>query len=435
MEGVCTHEEALAAAAAAQVAASAAHEGTPMIPAAAPTASSRLCAPAGGQGGPARHLLPSQGLQGGGSASGMRTPPNRGSVTGPSGLSTPPPRLLRYSAGRFRSPRSLAGARWAPLHARTTRAEPLSNAAVIDVDAVAATGVVDVGQHERAKVAAPAAVAADRAASEEVELVGVWVAPPPAAWVSAAPHAVAAPVGGGGAHSLGAADVARAAHPPPSRSGNGRRGVVHFSSQLGSSSGAPPATRVGVAALPRSVATLPPVAPQAAPPLLPSGFGDEEIQPSAADATPLPSTLVRSTPPRSLSPVPSSGKRRRLDARRAEGTETVTLEVLAALLKSGLASVRSESTRLRGELTIVKSQSASMLRRMDTMASDADADGGGLRNVLERLTSVERILADLQDRVTSENTDKNGQPAVENNKTVDMINAIKVSGVRCVQGS
>jgi len=76
-----------------------------------------------------------------------------------------------------------------------------------------------------------------------------------------------------------------------------------------------------------------------------------------------------------------------------------------------------------------------MLRRMDTMASDADADGGGLRNVLERLTSVERILADLQDRVTSENTDKNGQPAVENNKTVDMINAIKVSGVRCVQGS
>jgi len=133
--------------------------------------------------------------------------------------------------------------------------------------------------------------------------------------------------------------------------------------------------------------------------------------------------------------VPSSGKRRRLDARRAEGTETVTLEVLAALLKSGLASVRSESTRLRGELTIVKSQSASMLRRMDTMASDADADGGGLRNVLERLTSVERILADLQDRVTSENTDKNGQPAVENNKTVDMINAIKVSGVRCVQGS
>jgi len=430
MDGVNTHEEALAEADAAQAAAmgtlAAASTTTPK----APAVTTHLGAAASGQSTLASPVVAS-GCDGGGSGpgSGLRTPPTRGGRTGFPGIATPPSRVLRDSAGRFLSPRSRSGAPPPASSPRGTRDALAARSEVMDVDAAGiaiAADVVDVDSDHEVAAEATRAAAAARVNADEVELVDVFVAPQVAAWVTAGSGGPSHAAGGGSVHPAGHNNVAGVTNPPRSGTAPGRRGVVRFAPPLAGTSSGPSAVRARAVALPHSVAAPPPVM-QPAPSLAAASSNNDGGEAELLDGPPPRSPRAGSTPPRSPSALPSSSKRRRRDVRGVEASEAVTLEDLATLLKTGLASVRGESTRLRGEMTIVKSQSASVLRKLDSMASDADADGGGLRNVLDRLATVEHILKGIQNGVPAQGSSDQGQRETAKDRDVDMINNIKVS--------
>jgi len=101
------------------------------------------------------------------------------------------------------------------------------------------------------------------------------------------------------------------------------------------------------------------------------------------------------------------------------------LRDLHQAVRNGFSSLRRELTRLRAELVVVKSQSASALRRMDGVA--AAADGTESRNglVLERLAHIESVLGGLGDRLPSARVG-DGQGGGADDGSAALIRDIKV---------
>jgi len=84
-------------------------------------------------------------------------------------------------------------------------------------------------------------------------------------------------------------------------------------------------------------------------------------------------------------------------------------------------------TRFRAELVVVKSQAASVLRRMDGLAATTDGMQSGNEIVLERLVHVEKALKAVGDRIPAarDGGDSWGAGTTEGD-TVRVINEIKV---------
>jgi len=161
-------------------------------------------------------------------------------------------------------------------------------------------------------------------------------------------------------------------------------------------------------------------------------------------ASPVVSTMPVTSPRRTR---PSSGSRRRsLEARPARAVATaaaaasedvddpqlLTLDVIHAALRSGFSSVRRELTRLRAELVVVKSQSASALRRMDGIAASADGRESGNGVVLERLVGIDRALSTLGERMPKTSNGEDGGGAAANGQnSVALVTEIKVRALTC----
>jgi len=112
----------------------------------------------------------------------------------------------------------------------------------------------------------------------------------------------------------------------------------------------------------------------------------------------------------------SSGKHRREDNSRtvraaaagAASSGDVEIEPVSLALhdvhealRNGFSSVRRELTRLRGQLVVVKSQSASTLRRIDGVAAAADGRESVNGVLLERLGVLDRAVQSLGERLPS----------------------------------
>ncbi|OSX80267.1 hypothetical protein BU14_0056s0049 [Porphyra umbilicalis] len=145
---------------------------------------------------------------------------------------------------------------------------------------------------------------------------------------------------------------------------------------------------------------------------------------------------------------PSSGKRHRSSGGRAarasrtaavgaaavppppprtvEGAPSLTLDDLQDAIRNGFSSLRREMTRFRAELVVVKSQAASVLRRMDGLAATTDGMQSGNEIVLERLVHVEKALKAVGDRIPAarDGGDSWGAGTTEGD-TVRVINEIK----------
>jgi len=127
--------------------------------------------------------------------------------------------------------------------------------------------------------------------------------------------------------------------------------------------------------------------------------------------SPLPASTAAS--PRRIRP--SSGMRRRaIDARTmraaAAGAASAgadhelpssALRDIHDAVRNGFSSVRRELTRLRAELVVVKSQSASTLRRVDGIAAAADGRESGSGVVLERIAVLDRAVHGLGERMSA----------------------------------
>jgi len=102
-----------------------------------------------------------------------------------------------------------------------------------------------------------------------------------------------------------------------------------------------------------------------------------------------------------------------------------TINDLHQAVRNGFSSVRRELTRLRAELVVVKSQSASALRRMDGIAAASDGSESGNGVVLERLTRLESVLNDLGDRLSAARPGDGADNAADTNSPT-VIRDIKV---------
>jgi len=156
-------------------------------------------------------------------------------------------------------------------------------------------------------------------------------------------------------------------------------------------------------------------------------------------ASPVASTMPSTSP---LGTRPSSGTRRRsAESRAARGlaaaaaaasqaaevSQQLTLDDIRGVLRSGFSSVGRELTRLRAELVVVKSQSASVLRRMDGMAAAADGRESGNGVVLERLACIDRALNTLGERMAkTSDGEEGGVAAVNGRSSVALVTEIKV---------
>jgi len=156
-------------------------------------------------------------------------------------------------------------------------------------------------------------------------------------------------------------------------------------------------------------------------------------------ASPVASTMPGTSP---LGTRPSSGTRRRSAESRAarglaaaaaaasqaaEASQQLTLDDIRGVLRSGFSSVGRELTRLRAELVVVKSQSASVLRRMDGMAAAADGRESGNGVVLERLACIDRALNTLGERMAkTSDGEEGGVASVNGRSSVALVTEIKV---------
>ncbi|OSX77473.1 hypothetical protein BU14_0148s0044 [Porphyra umbilicalis] len=137
---------------------------------------------------------------------------------------------------------------------------------------------------------------------------------------------------------------------------------------------------------------------------------------------------------------PSSARRRRSSAARAPRAAAMaatlasqveqepvvtTLHDVHHAVRYGFSSVRRELTRLRAELVVVKSQSASALRRMDGVAAAVDGSESGNCVVLERLTRLESVLSDFSDRLVATRAGDDGRAAADSNSAT-VVRDIKV---------
>lgn len=206
------------------------------------------------------------------------------------------------------------------------------------------------------------------------------------------------------------------------------------------------AASIGAAA--RSAA--PPIAPLPSPPPVsetpmadPTDDSSEEMDDDAlftAYITPpaSPQPLSRAASPQQSRP--SSGQRRRANDSRAVraaaaaasssvGVDTdmppFSLRDVHAAIRSGFSSLPREVTRLRVEVVVTKSQSASTLRRMDRIAAAVDERESGNGIMLERLAALDRAVQGLSARMTTTSGGTTGDNA-SSGDSVALVAEIKV---------
>jgi len=226
------------------------------------------------------------------------------------------------------------------------------------------------------------------------------------------------------------------------------------SARANAGSSSQPQRALGTPVLPPSPQPSLPLSPPLSPPMSGATFPDEESSEEMDDdqlviayVTPPASPVVAATPmtsPRRMGPP--SRKRRRADLSRAARALSTTgptgagaggdqdnfslLDIHDAL-RSGFSSVRREITRLRTELVVVKSQSASALRRMDSIAAAADGRESGSGVVLERLSGIDRTLNILGDRLQKTTGGEESGGPVDARGSVTIVTEIKVCSVLC----
>jgi len=239
---------------------------------------------------------------------------------------------------------------------------------------------------------------------------------PAACWVPGAQAVFTAAQAG--RVQAGQAESVRVGLPPtasvaPRRPGTA--GVNMASSPRRASVGTPQPPSPIMPPIPMSSARVPP----------PSLHGDESSDDMNDDDLVLayvtppasPSLAARGSP---RSARPSSGKRRRLSVSRAVGSDTAAeasgagaapvngadgeSETLASrevynAVRAGFSSLRRELTRYRQELVVVKSQSASVLRRMDGLSAAADGSASGNGAMMERVAGLEKAISALVERL------------------------------------
>jgi len=218
--------------------------------------------------------------------------------------------------------------------------------------------------------------------------------------------------------------------------------------------------RVGVRASQPPSPIMPPTLPargQLPPSSLPADESSDDMNDDdlvLAYVTPpaSPSLAARGSP---RSARPSSGKRRRASisrAARGEGSAAAGAASAAAVngvdeepvpltsrevydaVKPGFSSIRRELTRYRVELVVVKSQSASVLRRMDGIS--AAVDGSESRNgaMMERVAGLEKVISALTQRLPAA-SEGSTEPGVSEKMPPSLINDIKVRLLRMSHSS
>jgi len=104
----------------------------------------------------------------------------------------------------------------------------------------------------------------------------------------------------------------------------------------------------------------------------------------------------------------------------------ITLHDVHQAVRNGFSSIRRELTRFRTELVVVKSQSASVLRRVDGLSAATDGSQAGNGAMLERLANVQTALNNLGNRhQVGHAGDADG--GVVETSSANVINEIKVS--------
>jgi len=289
-----------------------------------------------------------------------------------------------------------------------------------ELSGCAATGTDD--QHSVA-AARPTAAVSSREAAE--------VLASQLAARSSAPRILTAAFWMPGAQAVLATAQASRARLPPIAPPAGRHGVpVNATARPAPERGVSPSAS-------RSLpATLPPVAD--AEDASSSDMDDDALV--SAYITPPASPLPASEAPPPRRTQPFSGKRRRgadcPTVRAVTGgaatSGDVEIEPLSLALhdvhealRNGFASVRRELTRLRSELVVVKSQSASTLRRIDGIAAAADGRESGSGVILERLEVLDRSVHSLGQRLPSTSSGAPDQDGPSEN-SVELVSEIKV---------
>ena len=105
---------------------------------------------------------------------------------------------------------------------------------------------------------------------------------------------------------------------------------------------------------------------------------------------------------------------------------SISMRDLHQALRNGFSSVRRELTRFRTELVVVKSQSASVLRRVDGLSAAADGSHSGNGAVLERLAQVQSVVNNLGSRLQEGHAVIADGSGVKTN-SASVIHEIKVS--------
>jgi len=200
-----------------------------------------------------------------------------------------------------------------------------------------------------------------------------------------------------------------------------------------------------VRSVPPPTAPPPPPLPVSEPPVAdPTDDSSEEMDDDALVAAyiaPPASPLLPTTAASPRQSRPSSGKRRRANdsraLRAAAGAASSSVGVEAdmpplllrdvhAAFRSGASSLRREITRLRVEVVVTKSQSASTLRRMDGIAAAVDERESGSGIVLERLAALDRTVQGLSARMTMASSGTAG----ENTSSADYVSLVAEIKVR-----
>ena len=140
---------------------------------------------------------------------------------------------------------------------------------------------------------------------------------------------------------------------------------------------------------------------------------------------------------------PSSGRRRRTATARAargEGSAAAGVANAAAVnempvpltsrevydaVRAGFSSIRWELTSYRTELVVVKSQSASVLRRMDGISAAVDGTESGNGAMMERFAGLEKAISALTQRLPVAG-DGSTQPGASGEMSPSLNNDIKV---------
>jgi len=171
-----------------------------------------------------------------------------------------------------------------------------------------------------------------------------------------------------------------------------------------------------------------------------SDMNDDDLVLAYVTPPASPSLAARGSP---RSARPSSGRRRRAGTARAargEGSAAAGVASAAAVhempvpltsrevydaVRAGFSSIRRELTRYRTELVVVKSQSASVLRRMDGISAAVDGTESGNGAMMERVAGLEKAISALAQRLPVAG-DGSAQPGASGEMSPSLINDIKV---------